>query len=1121
MCKSSILVFFFFAKVIFSAAQIQTSVPNIVPPSPTSMQFQKYGDYPVNHFTGIPGISIPLYTITEGELQVPISLSYHASGTRVDDVSGFVGLGWTLNVGGMLTRTIKGFPDDGVLAFEIPSQPAQSINWSDAPYASQLDQIEQWRDHEYDIWSYNFLGRSGKYLLTSNGAFPIEATNLKLDQPGLGILDENGIEYVFGGNGIETTEYSDPTSSVTKSAQTTFPLFSIKSAKDPNNVISYDYQLGPNYVTSMYPNTYMFDDWWSNNLIYTSSNFTYSIGAGSGGIMNGYYLMKNQTYCPKAIYFRNGQVKFIQNTTTKMLSRIEVLDSKGNLIKAIDFNITMFPSAFPQNGPFQNYKLQSFIVKSPNNLSGETYSFNYYNENISPSYAKPEAYALSANKDHWGFYNGINDPGYNRLPTYQSLLTRTDGPTNSPFYRNFGGGSNKEPSEENTKTFVLNKITYPTGGYTSFDYELNRFSNNTPAGGLRIKNITSYWSNNQISNQKNYTYYLGTSEIMPSQDYYLTTNNMDAGPGHTWFRRVTLSEDPYINLSPRGSSVTYSNVTETDNNGSISYIYDSDNAYTYEDLNYPGIYDQSGGLTNWIYKKIANNYKPWNYGNLIEKQIQGSDFVQTEVNEYEEFIQGTTRDFIIERWLSPECLINYNQGTYECNISSGYDYITPLSGWNVFNFADRYYHTGGKRLKKTTTKYWNNSTPLDELITIKEYYYENAQRPNVPTKFTTTNSKSEIITTNLKYPYDFSTAAPFSDMISRNIIAPVVEQTQTNTTLNKEIGKLKVNYSYWQGNTLILPSAIQKSILGNPLETETTINEYDPSGNILQVTGKDGVVTAYVWGYGQTYPVAKVIGKSYQDAVNQSGINLSIVSNILTTESDLRNELNKLRTLTNSFVTTYTYKPLVGMTSETDPRGRTTYYEYDVFNRLILVKDNLGKILKKICYNYAGQQEDCSYACPPNSPAVWQNTGNIRCQKDIYGQNTGYQEIEQTNTNPCNSATTQWIPGSQNTSACPLPVYVNLTSTNTYNTTGYVATYDNGLHQYTFNVSTASGLQALGTVPAGNYTLTITRPMGVVNTIFRSGCFKQVITGNSATFYNVAVSPTTCNSITVTLDAAY
>jgi uncharacterized protein RhaS with RHS repeats len=45
--------------------------------------------------------------------------------------------------------------------------------------------------------------------------------------------------------------------------------------------------------------------------------------------------------------------------------------------------------------------------------------------------------------------------------------------------------------------------------------------------------------------------------------------------------------------------------------------------------------------------------------------------------------------------------------------------------------------------------------------------------------------------------------------------------------------------------------------------------------------------------------------------------------------------INNLRTqLPNAQVTTYTYKPLVGMQSMTDPRGVVTNYNYDSFGRL-------------------------------------------------------------------------------------------------------------------------------------------------------------------------------------------
>jgi YD repeat-containing protein len=51
----------------------------------------------------------------------------------------------------------------------------------------------------------------------------------------------------------------------------------------------------------------------------------------------------------------------------------------------------------------------------------------------------------------------------------------------------------------------------------------------------------------------------------------------------------------------------------------------------------------------------------------------------------------------------------------------------------------------------------------------------------------------------------------------------------------------------------------------------------------------------------------------------------------------------------------YTFKPMVGLTSVTDAKGQTNKYEYDIFNRLKQVKDQYGNILKQTDYHYQNQ----------------------------------------------------------------------------------------------------------------------------------------------------------------------
>jgi hypothetical protein len=123
-------------------------------------------------------------------------------------------------------------------------------------------------------------------------------------------------------------------------------------------------------------------------------------------------------------------------------------------------------------------------------------------------------------------------------------------------------------------------------------------------------------------------------------------------------------------------------------------------------------------------------------------------------------------------------------------------------------------------------------------------------------------------------------------------------------------------------------------------------------------------------------------------------------------------------------VSTYTYDPLIGMTSQCDANNKISYYVYDAANRLSLIRDQDNNILKKICYNYAWQLEDCPLV---NSVVPrWATTGNTRCQpcatNTLY--NSGVREREEKDINP-NSPTynspPRWVVDP--TGACPTANY--------------------------------------------------------------------------------------------------
>ncbi len=84
------------------------SIPEFPYKSPEAAAFQKYGEYAVNEYTGNPNITVPLYTVTDKDVQIPIVLNYDASGIRVDQEASWVGLGWNLMVGGCVNYVQSG-----------------------------------------------------------------------------------------------------------------------------------------------------------------------------------------------------------------------------------------------------------------------------------------------------------------------------------------------------------------------------------------------------------------------------------------------------------------------------------------------------------------------------------------------------------------------------------------------------------------------------------------------------------------------------------------------------------------------------------------------------------------------------------------------------------------------------------------------------------------------------------------------------------------------------------------------------------------------------------------------------------------------------------------------------
>ncbi|MBK1895113.1 hypothetical protein JHL15_05000, partial [Chryseobacterium sp. YIM B02567] len=228
------------------------------------------------------------------------------------------------------------------------------------------------------------------------------------------------------------------------------------------------------------------------------------------------------------------------------------------------------------------------------------------------------------------------------------------------------------------------------------------------------------------------------------------------------------------------------------------------------------------------------------------------------------------------------------------------------------------------------------------------------------TKQTTTSPDGTVNETNYQYAHEKGN----QKLIAANMIGIPLEtkviQKQNDSDAGKTISRSETKYD--DPANLFPTSVISYDMQNNALSTEITYNKYDTKGNIQQYTTKDGVPTAIVWGYNNTQPIAKVQGATYDQLVS-----LGVVTAIVNaSDQDAANPANEpaLITALDTFrknsglstyqVSTYTYDPLIGVTSITPPSGIREVYIYDTANRLKEIRQDskTGNLVKEFKYNY-------------------------------------------------------------------------------------------------------------------------------------------------------------------------
>ncbi len=113
--KKKLIFLFFLSIIIKSQTQtgtpvyIQKSLPNVSKPELTNIL--RFDQFPDIGFIGGTDISIPIYTIKMGDLEIPISLSYNTKGFKLNDISPNTGLGWSLIADGTVTLKVNDLND--------------------------------------------------------------------------------------------------------------------------------------------------------------------------------------------------------------------------------------------------------------------------------------------------------------------------------------------------------------------------------------------------------------------------------------------------------------------------------------------------------------------------------------------------------------------------------------------------------------------------------------------------------------------------------------------------------------------------------------------------------------------------------------------------------------------------------------------------------------------------------------------------------------------------------------------------------------------------------------------------------------------------------------------------
>ncbi|SEJ26056.1 hypothetical protein SAMN04487995_3820 [Dyadobacter koreensis] len=1006
---------------------------SILTSSPVASSVLVYGNTPVSQYTGTPDINVPIHQVSFKDLSVNISLQYHhANGSKPDVFPGPVGNGFSLNNGGVITRISRGvtqnnFPSGTPIPVDF--NPTADADWSsNAKMQNHIktQTIFTNNNGRYDEYAYNFGGTSGKFYIDQNDGFRIKTAqgeDILVEKEVLvsksftipaetqtpsgctttpysniitqanfiykfTLTDSKGVKYTFGGTD-PSIEFTRPGMGYgvfdVNNQNTVATSWYLTSILSPNGYkIDLNYIRDKFYITNeisvsdriIAPNSWADNDNFPKGKVIKSTlfhpcyldeiitpaskvKFTWSTASSQLGY-NFSVNCSSPTDLNSQIYFyAYPQVKdaTLSGRFPNKLDKVEVSTTAGTLKKTVEFGYT--------NSTSTRLKLLTLTTKAGTE-SMPPYQFGYNTAVPLPAY-------LSFKTDDWGFYNNKGDLYMSSTdPIYYYNLFNSA--TERQLYLN-----SRKPDVNYTQAEILTKITYPTGGYTEYEYENNDYGREAkywPAsilentggiqytGGLRIKRISDYDFANHKATEKKYYYkkdyatggssssgvlsfqplhYAFFSGTVTAPARYVGTSSQPNFTGTMTYRQY--STDPMNAVTyNKGSHISYSEVTELNLDGSYTVFKFKNFDNGYHD-NPAENYVSDNSNVGEFWKEDEMNSLELERGQLLSEGAYNSTntLVQNSVYNYNDdagrFNNNVRRIKFIP---NPIFSVNYPSLRYTATLI--YVYYPYLKTKTVTN-----YDQGGSIAKATSYTYAAN-----RLMSTQSFL----------------NSKAQTVLVSNKYPHDYPSDPVNLAMANKHIIAPVIETTTSVSGV--QVNLVHTNY-YAPFTGIYVPQNIQVKNGTNPIETRQNFNQYDNQGNLLEQQKPGDVKETYLWGYQGQYIVAKVLGSDFSTV--QSQISQPILDNAATaTDANIRTELNKIRTALagQAMVTTYTYNALVGNSSITDPAGKVIHYEYDIFSRLKSLHNNdaSGNVRVSYCYNYAGQAVPCTALAPTGSIAA-------------------------------------------------------------------------------------------------------------------------------------------------------